>query len=131
MARSDAKWQDGLQQDLDPKEVTEAFRRLLTDYLPMSQEKLGTDIRNDRSTVNKWGQGRVIPYLRQQRAVLEVVKNRVAAIQGQVKRAHEMLTALEGLEAAHQYHLAKLDQASLEGLQAANEGIRTLMLESI
>ena len=120
-------WKLGLKPDVDLAAVYEDFRVLLSEYLPMSIEKLATELGRNRTTVSKWKSERASDWkagLSTQRKVIEVVQEHARAMNQQVLKVQQMLTALEGVGAAYMEHAGKLDHQSLDKLTEANDRVR-------
>ena len=130
MPRPVPSWKLGLKPDVDLAAVYEDFRVLLSQYLPMSMEKLASELGRNRTTVSKWKSEKSSEWkagLSTQRKVIEVVQDRVRAIDQQVLKVEQMLNALQDVEAAYKEHTRKLDQQTLNDLTAANDRVRDLL----
>ena len=130
MARPVASWKLGLKPDIDPTVVYEGFRVLLSEHLPMSQDELASALDRNRTTVSKWRSKKPSDPragLTTQRKVIDVVRERVRAIDQQVFKVERMLDALQGVEAAYKQHMRKLDPQGLDMLSAANDRVRDLL----
>ena len=130
MPRPVPAWKLGLKPDVDFDAVYEDFRVLLSEHLPMSIEKLASELGRNRTTVSKWKSERASEWkagLSTQRKVIELVQERVRATEQQVIKVQQMLTALEGVGTAHKEHAEKLDHQSLDKLSAANDRVRDLL----
>jgi len=126
-------WKLGLKPDVDFDAVYEDFRVLLSEHLPMSIEKLASKLGRNRTTVSKWKSEKASDWkagLSTQRKVIEVVQERVRAMNQQIIKVQQMLDALEGVGAAHKEHAEKLDHQSLDKLSAANDRVRDLLSPS-
>lgn len=120
-------WKDALQEDLDPEDVYEPFRRLLAEYLPMSLRELARGMGKDRTTVSKWKSGDLIPTLEQQQDVVREVGERLQEMREQLGRVEEMNEALEEVELAYQEHQGRWDEETRKGLEEANARVRELL----
>ena len=130
MPRPVPSWKLGLKPDVDLDAVYEDFRVLLSEHLPMSMEKLASELERNRTTVSKWKSKKSSEWkagLSTQRQVIEVVQERVRAIEQQVGKVQEMLDALDGVETAYKEHTRKLDHQSLDKLSAAKDRVRALL----
>ena len=130
MPRPVPAWKLGLKPDVDFDAVYEDFRVLLSEHLPMSIEKLASELGRNRTTVSKWKSERASEWkagLSTQRKVIEVVQERVRAIGQQVGKVEQMLVALEGVGTAYKEHAEKLDHQSLDKLSEANDRVRDLL----
>lgn len=121
------KWKDGLQEDLDPEAVYEPFRRLLSEYLPMSLRELARRIDKDRTTVSKWKSGQLIPTLEQQEEVTQEVAEALREMQEQLERVEAVDEALRAVEDAHDAHQGTWDEETREALEEANQRVRELL----
>ena len=123
-------WKLGLKPDVDLPAVYEGFRVLLSEHLPMSIGKLAGELGKNRTTVSKWKSEKSTDWragLKTQRAVIDVVRKRLVAIEDQAAKAERMLDALKGVEAAYIEHVRKLDQESLDRLSVARDRVRNLL----
>ena len=123
-------WKLGLKPDVDLAAVYEEFRVLLSQHLPMSMEKLASELGRNRTTVSKWKSKKSSEPragLSTQRKVIEAVQERVRAIEQQVGKVQEMLDALEDVEIAYKEHTRKLDHQSLDKSSAAKDRVRALL----
>ena len=130
MPRPVPSWKLGLKPDVDLAAVYKDFRVLLSQHLPMSMEKLASELGRNRTTVSKWKSKKSSEPragLSTQRKVIEAVQERVRAIEQQVRKVEEMLRVLHGVEAAYIEHTRKLDQHSFDKLSAANDKVRDLL----
>ena len=123
-------WKLGLKPDVDLDAVYEGFRVLLSQHLPMSQDELAGELGRNRTTVSKWKSKKSSDPragLSTQRKVIEVVQEHARAMNQQVLKVQQMLTALEGVGTAYKEHAEKLDHESLDELTAANDIVRDLL----
>ena len=126
-------WKLGLKPDVELDAVYEDFRVLLSEHLPMSMGKLASELERNRTTVSKWKSKKSSDWkagLSTQRKVIEVVQEHARAIEQQVIKVQQMLTALEGVGTAYKEHTEKLDHQSLDELSAANDRVRDLLSPS-
>ena len=87
---------------LDPNdwgEMNQIFRDFMSS-LPLSQNELADELGVDASKVSRWGSGKTTPPPWELRALVNVVKNRLAAIQTHVDSMDELVEALDGIDAA-------------------------------
>ena len=130
MPRPVPAWKLGLKPDVDLAAVYEDFRVLLSEHLPMSMGKLADELGRNRTTVSKWKSEKASEWkagLSTQRKVIEVVQEHARAMNQQVLKVQQMLTALEGVGTAYKEHAEKLDHESLDELTAANDIVRDLL----
>ena len=130
MPRPVPSWKLGLKPDVDLDAVYEDFCVLLSQHLPMSMEKLASELGRNRTTVSKWKSKKSSDPragLSTQRKVIEAVQGRLRAIEQQVGKVEEMLDALDGVETAYKEHTRKLDHQSLDKLSAAKERVREIL----
>ena len=123
-------WKLGLKPDVDLAAVYEDFRVLLSEHLPMSMGKLASVLERNRTTVSKWKSEKASEWkagLTTQRKVIEVVQEHARAMNQQVIKVQQMLTALEGVGTAYKEHTEKLDHQSLDKLSAANDRVREIL----
>ena len=130
MPRPVPSWKLGLKPDVDLDAIYEGFRVLLSEHLPMSIERLASELGRNRTTVSKWKSEKASEWkagLSTQRKVIEAVQGRLRAIEQQVGKVQEMLDALEDVETAYKEHAEKFDHQSLDKLTAANDRVRDLL----